>query len=103
VLSVGRLVHVWSGSTQTTLSMTGHQKALMRITVVNSLVTVTALYFAVRSFGMTGAAVAMSAGVVFQNVSMWIAARKLTGMWTHAGIPTRDELAELLLRLRLRR
>jgi O-antigen/teichoic acid export membrane protein len=99
VLSLGRLVQVWSGSCQTALSMTGHQKALMRITAVNGLLTLAAMYFAVRSFGMPGVAVAASAGVVVQSLSAWIAARKLTGLWTHAGIPTRAEIEELRRRL----
>jgi len=95
ILSVGRLVHVCTGSAAITLSMTGHQGALVRITLVTSVVTVGLAYLAGRQFGPVGIATAISAGVIVQNVSAWWAARRCTGMWTHIGIPGRDDLRRL--------
>jgi O-antigen/teichoic acid export membrane protein len=101
ILSIGRLVHVWTGSGQAVLAMTGHQSALMRITLISSTITVAGQYLAVEPFGMTGVAMATSGGVVLHNLVIWVTARKLTGLWTNAGVPSRKDTEELLRRFRL--
>lgn len=83
--SIGYLISVWSGVCGVTLIMTGHQVAAMKITVAGSVVTIVAGLWVVGSYGMTGVAVAVAAGVAVTNVSYWLAARRKTGMWTHAG------------------
>ena len=100
ILSVGRLVNVWTGSCGVTLGLTGHQRTLMGITSVTSVITVAAVYFSVQPYGIEGVATAVSAGVILHNVSMWIATRRLTGLWTHAGIPSRADLRSILSQLR---
>jgi O-antigen/teichoic acid export membrane protein len=100
ILSIGRLVNVWTGSCAVALSLTGHQKVLMKISLAASAVTITAVFLVVRPFGVEGVATAMSAGIIVQDLSIWIAARRLTGLWTHAGIPTRAELRELVQQIR---
>ncbi len=98
ILSVGRLVHVFTGSAAITLSMTGHQRTLVSITAVTSLLTVTAAFFAGRHHGAVGVATATAGGVIVQNLSAWWAAHRRTGMWTHVSIPGRDDLALFLRR-----
>ncbi len=100
ILSVGRLVNVWTGSCGVTLGLTGHQRTLMGITFVTAVFTVAAVYFSVRPYGIEGVATAVSAGVILHNLSMWIATRKLTGLWTHAGIPRPADLQRILSQLR---
>jgi O-antigen/teichoic acid export membrane protein len=95
ILSVGRLVHVCTGSAAITLSMTGFQGALVRITLVTSLLTVFSAYTCGRLFGASGVAWAITTGVIVQNVAAWWVARLRTGMWTHIGIPRPSDLRGL--------
>ena len=86
LLSVGRLANVLTGSCGVVLSMTGHQKSLMWITVVTGVFSVGATWWAVLHFGMLGAATVSSVIVILFNVAMWLAARWHTGLWTHVGV-----------------
>jgi len=98
LLSVGFLVNVWTGSCGVTLSMTGHQTVLMRITVVSGILSVGACLLVVNRFGTIGVASVVGATAVFHNLSMWIAARYYTGIWTHATIPSREDIRSVLSR-----
>ena len=98
LLSVGFLVNVWTGSCGVTLSMTGHQTALMRITVVSGILSVGASLLVVHRFGTIGVASVVAAAAVFHNLAMWIAARYYTGIWTHATIPSREDIRSVLSR-----
>jgi O-antigen/teichoic acid export membrane protein len=98
LLSVGKLVNVWTGSCGMTLIMTGHQTPLMRITIVTSVLTVIGAILAVGRFGMVGVAAVVSGGTVAQNLAMWLAARSYCGLWTHAGLPRLADAKALLRR-----
>jgi O-antigen/teichoic acid export membrane protein len=98
LLSVGKLVNVLTGSCGVTMAMTGHQKELLRITVVTTLITVVGNLLVARPWGLTGVAVVVCVGTVIQNVAMWIATRRVTGMWTHMALPSVAMINELLRR-----
>lgn len=88
LLSVGQLVSVWVGSCAITLAMTGNQSLLMGITVTCSVATVLAGLALVEGYGAEGVAVAAAGGLALQNLSLWLAARYATGIWTHLGFAT---------------
>jgi len=96
VLSIGKLVRVATGSGSLTLIMTGFQNQLMRITIVCAVLTVGSAVLLVQRFGGVGVAASVAAGVIVQSVSVWLAARHYTGMWTHVALPRPRELRELL-------
>jgi O-antigen/teichoic acid export membrane protein len=98
LLSVGYLVNVWTGSCGVTLSMTGNQRSLMAITVTAAGLSVAGAVAVAPRYGTTGVAAVVCATAIFQNVGMWLAARYLTGMWTHAAIPSRKDVRDLLSR-----
>ncbi len=98
ILSVGKLVAVAAGSCGMTLNMTGHHRALMMITIICSVLTVTTAILVARPFGGVGVATAVSAGESLQNLLMWLAARYHTGMWTHVGIPRVQDVKTLFAR-----
>jgi O-antigen/teichoic acid export membrane protein len=98
LLSLGKLVNVLTGSCGVTMSMTGHQTALMGITLFTSACTVTGCLLVVGSHGMIGVASVVCAGTIFENLAMWLGTRYFTGMWTHIGIPGRGEIKALLSR-----
>jgi O-antigen/teichoic acid export membrane protein len=95
LLSLGKLVNVWTGSCGVTMSMTGHQTRLMVITIVTSTLTVGGCLAVVRAHGMVGVASVVAAGTVLQNLAMWIGTRYFTGLWTHVGLPRWSEAREL--------
>ena len=96
LLSVSQLVNVFTGSCGVTMTMTGHQKVLMRITIVTSVLTVAGMLLVVRRYGAVGVASAVCGGILVQNITMWLTTRYVAGLWTHAGVPRLSEMRSLL-------
>jgi O-antigen/teichoic acid export membrane protein len=84
VLSIGQLVNVASGPCALTLMMTGHQHAMMRMILVTGVLILTASVWAAIHYGVLGVAVAVAGGMAVQNVGLWLIARRVVGIWTHA-------------------
>lgn len=85
-LSAGQLVNVWSGSCGYTLIMTGHQVAMMKISILCSIISIALAFYLVPGFGGLGAAVSVSVALVIQNLLMLFAVRRYLGIWTHFDI-----------------
>ena len=100
ILSVGQLVNVFTGSCGITLTMTGNQTTMMMITLVIGAFTV-ALALALGSqYGAIGVAVAAASGWTLQNIAMLVGAKIKTGMWTHFGALSLNEIKVLAKRFR---
>lgn len=95
LLSLGKLVNVWTGSCGVTMGMTGHHTALMTITIVTSGITVGGCLLVVGSFGMPGVAAVVCGGTILQNLAMWLETRRRAGIWTHLSIPRWREVRGL--------
>ncbi|MBA3690705.1 MAG: oligosaccharide flippase family protein [Actinobacteria bacterium] len=89
ILSIARLVAVWTGSCGVVLMMTGHQRAMMYLTIGTGVVSVGAGILAAPAFGGIGVAVATSAAQVTQNVAQLFLARRLVGVWTQIHLSPR--------------
>ena len=98
IMSLGKIVNVWTGSCGVTMSMTGYQSPLMVITVTASSLVVVGCLLVAETFGAIGVAVVVSGGLILQNLAQWLAARYYTGMWTHAGLPRPREIRALFSR-----
>ena len=96
LLSFGRLVNVVTGSCGVTMSMTGHQTLLMTINLVCGAATVLGCWLAAQAWGLVGVAAASSAGITLQNVVLWLATRRATGLWTHVGLVRPAEIRQIL-------
>jgi len=96
ILAVGRLINVWTGSCGFLLAMTGFQSVQMKITIVYSILVVSGCFLVVRPFGVIGVAITVSVGMALQNLTSWVAARRCTGIWTHASIPRLADIKSLL-------
>jgi O-antigen/teichoic acid export membrane protein len=83
LLGMGQLVNTAAGSCGLTLMLTGHQTAMLRISVLCGLVTVLGSIWAAPRYGMEGVAVAAFAGVTLQNLLMLLTAHRKTAIWTH--------------------
>jgi O-antigen/teichoic acid export membrane protein len=82
VLSIGRVLAVWAGSCGVALMMTGHQRAMMAITLVSGSASVAAGLLAAPRFGAIGVAVTTSSAQVLQNMLQLILVRRRLGIWT---------------------
>ncbi|MCP5444981.1 MAG: oligosaccharide flippase family protein [Chromatiaceae bacterium] len=83
ILSFGQVVNVWTGSCSDVLAMTGHQKILMAIILATGAFSILIAYIGIKYWAIVGIAVATAFGWILQNIFLWLAVRKLTGLWTH--------------------
>jgi len=83
ILSVGMLANVWTGSCGQVLAFTGHQRALLAITILTGAISIILAIMSVNHLGLIGVAFAVAVSRVLQNISYWILVRRLTGLWTH--------------------
>jgi len=84
IMAVAQFFNVWSGSCGITLQMTGHQRVMTVITLASGVVTCLLGTLAAWWYGALGLACVYALSHVTQNLIRLFAARKLTGMWTHA-------------------
>jgi O-antigen/teichoic acid export membrane protein len=89
ILSLGRLVAVVAGPSGITLMMTGHQRAMMVLTVATGVLSVVGGIIAAPRWGATGVAVSTFAMAVVQNGMQVVLARRLVGVWTHIELSPR--------------
>lgn len=83
VKSVSRVLAIWTGSCGIALMMTGHQRDMMRTTVVTAILSVGGGLAAAPHFGAMGVAVATSAAQVVQNAWQLLLAHRRLGIWTY--------------------
>ena len=83
IMSISRLIAVWTGSCGIALMMTGHQKDMMRITLFSAALSVGGGLALAPHFGTIGVAVATASAQVFQNVTQLLTAHRRLGIWTY--------------------
>jgi len=86
LLSLGQLVNVWCGSCGYVLMMTGHQIAMMKISILCGAISVALAFYLIPGFGGPGAAASVSTGLIIQNLLMLFAVRRHLGIWTQIDI-----------------
>jgi O-antigen/teichoic acid export membrane protein len=82
ILCVERVVFLWVGPSAMVLAMTGHEKALMRITLATGVLTVATVVLGGRLWGFPGVAVGYVVGSSGQQLAAWLAVLRLTGLRT---------------------
>ena len=90
ILSCGRLYAVWAGSAGVTLMMTGHQRAMMTITLISGTVSVTGGIIAASLYGAIGIASVTAASQVLQNTMQLTLVRRRLGIWTPLHLDPRE-------------
>ena len=85
ILAVGNVVNVACGPCSQLLIMSGHQRALNRITCSNCFFCLGCGTAAALHFGAVGVASVYAAGLCMQGFAGAFAASKLAGVKTHAG------------------
>lgn len=86
LLSLGGLVSVWTGSCVLALTMTRHERTNMVLSLPPVVILPAVALTVVGPFGAVAVAAASSAVLASRNVATWLAARKLLGVYTHAGV-----------------
>ncbi|MFK5913744.1 MAG: oligosaccharide flippase family protein [Woeseiaceae bacterium] len=84
VLCLGHVFSVWGGACGFTLSMTGHQKSLLKIMVVTLLLALLACFPMANQYGVLGVAIVTSGWLVVLHGWALIETKRKAGVWTHA-------------------
>lgn len=82
VLLLSVLINVWAGSAAVFLSMSGHEGAVLRATLVSALVALSIAAWLVPHAGAPGAAWGVAMGMAVQNL-LWVRACRELGYRTH--------------------
>jgi O-antigen/teichoic acid export membrane protein len=90
ILSCGRLYAVWAGSAGVTLMMTGHQRAMMTITLISGAMSVTGGILAASLYGAVGIACVTAGSQVLQNTMQLTLVRRRLGIWTPLHLDPRE-------------
>lgn len=78
ILSIGKMVQVWSGASAQALAMTGNQNILLLISVVSSCVAIGGGLMFVEQFGTIGVAFFSSLGLaIYSLISVYIVKKRL--------------------------
>lgn len=81
ILSIGMLTRILSGSSQSTLMMTGHERLMMQISIFSGLVMMLGGICVGGRFGETGIAIAVTVSITLQSLLSLFYAKKMTGIW----------------------
>jgi O-antigen/teichoic acid export membrane protein len=92
VLGIARLIDVSTGLCGVALSMTGHQRPLMYVTMVSAVVSLSLELILVQPYGIVGVAVATCLAQALQNGVQLVMARRRLGIWTQAEFSLRPFL-----------
>lgn len=84
LIGIGQCVNVLSGSGMTTLLNTGHQKAVMNISIVFGGLIVIGAFAMVGRYGVFGVALVSGSMFAAQALFTLIWVKRQTGMWTSA-------------------
>ena len=83
VMSLARVIAVWTRSSGVDLMMTGHQRDMMHTTLLSAVISIVGGLLLAGPYGAMGVAVATSVAQVVQNVSQLLLAHRRLGIWTH--------------------
>jgi O-antigen/teichoic acid export membrane protein len=89
ILACGQIVNALAGVCGQVLLMTGHQRTMMRVTVLGGALFFPAGALAGGWFGSEGLAAVSALTAVGTNVTLWILVRRNLGVWTHATLDRR--------------
>jgi O-antigen/teichoic acid export membrane protein len=92
ILSLARLIGIWTGSCSVALMMTGHQRVTMYVALTGGIASVVGGILVAPHLGAVGVAVVTGAAQVVQNLVQLLLAKRLVGVWTHIQFSPRPVL-----------
>ena len=99
ILAIGQLVNVLTGSPGILLTMSGHERVVMKTAMGASVLGVIASLIGVQIYGAIGAALGYSIGVIVNNVVMSMYSINKLSISTHGSFSI---MKEMFRRIRLR-
>jgi len=99
ILCVERLVFTLLGPGSLLLVMTGHERAILRITIVSSALSLSAIYAGGHLAGLLGVAVAYA--LASGGTALWyfLEAHRQTGIWCHVNPFSISPMVEVVQRM----
>ncbi|MEO8425325.1 MAG: polysaccharide biosynthesis C-terminal domain-containing protein, partial [Actinomycetota bacterium] len=92
ILSLARLIGIWTGSCSVALMMTGHQRVTMYVALTGGIASVIGGILVAPHLGAVGVAIVTGTAQVVQNLVQLLLARRLVGVWTHIQFSPRPVL-----------
>lgn len=86
ILTAGQLLNVLTGSPGVLLTMSGHEKFVMKSALTTGIIGVIVSIVGVQAMGAVGAAIGYSVGIVLVNVAMWFYSYKKLSIRTHGSL-----------------
>ncbi len=90
VIAVAQLVNVACGSVGFVLNMTGHEVLMRNISLICALLSLSLFLILIPWLGALGAALALAAALVAQNLAAVYFVWRRLGIWTLPGFNTRE-------------
>ena len=90
LLAIGRMIAVWSGASGVTLLMTGHQKAMMTITLCTGAASVAGGVIVAPHFGGVGIASVTMTAAIIQNFLQLALVRRYLHVWSQMETSPRE-------------
>jgi O-antigen/teichoic acid export membrane protein len=84
ILAVGQLFNAFTGPCNAVLTMTGRERLVMTMSIVGVCASLTASIVGSLLGGTTGLAIGAAATTAGLWLVMWMLARRVAGVWTHA-------------------
>jgi O-antigen/teichoic acid export membrane protein len=92
ILSLARLIAIWTGSCSVALMMTGHQRVTMYVALTGGVASVAGGILVAPHLGAVGVATVTGGAQVLQNLVQLLLAKRLVGVWTHIRFAPRPVL-----------
>lgn len=80
ILSIGQLINISTGCSGLLLIMCGYGKIHSYISIIFTILNIILNYFLIKMYGASGAAIATSLTIAFENISKVYLAKKHTGI-----------------------
>jgi len=80
ILLGGQMINLVHGPVGNLMNMCGMEKLMLRLTVYQTVITVAGISILAPSFGLIGAATAITVSIIFQNIAALSFARKTLGL-----------------------
>ncbi|MBC8408520.1 MAG: polysaccharide biosynthesis C-terminal domain-containing protein [Rhodobacteraceae bacterium] len=72
LLAIAHFINLSFGSVGMLLQMTGKHVQMLRVTIIKTIITVLLMFFMIPAYGLWGAAIAVSIGIVLSNVLAYL-------------------------------
>ena len=97
VLALGQLINVFTGSPGILLTMSGHERVVMKTAFLAGSIGIITSLIGVQNYGAVGAATGYTVGIIINNISMWLYSTRYLTIHTHSNL---SSLKEIFRRLR---